>query len=231
MSAKRKAASKKSSSGGIAFLLWPVKFVLGLVLPFFLLLRGSVTLYVFTEWNPYLCILIGAIGAMVALYFYLSWILGHIVSSKKNVERVRKINLRLVLITVGGFCLYAIMYLAAGNAKTSTIQEEYGNTHPLLRLGISSFIIFDRDLVVTDLTRKVIDYESMGLAKKKKSLHFIQSDEYVHAVDLRTNNRPEWRNTLLNWYFQLMGFRTLRHVGTADHLHISLMIHDNPQAL
>jgi hypothetical protein len=44
----------------------------------------------------------------------------------------------------------------------------------------------------------------------------------VHAVDLRTIGRAEWKNVLLNWYFRSMGFRTLRHVGTADHLHVSL---------
>jgi len=26
-------------------------------------------------------------------------------------------------------------------------------------------------------------------------------------------------------YFHLMGFRTLRHVGTADHLHVELPLH------
>ena len=215
----------------LSFILWPLKMVLGIVLPFFLLLRGSVTLYEMTEWNPYLCILAGAVAAMIALYIYLSWMIGHIVSSKKGSETVRKINLRIVLIAVGGFCVYAIMYLAAGNAKTSSVRDEYGSTHPLIRLGISTFILFDSDLVVTDMSRTHFDYETMGLAKKKRSLHFVQSDDYVHAIDLRTNDRSEWRNTLLNWYFKAMGFRTLRHVGTGDHLHVSLMIHDNPNAL
>ncbi len=231
MAAKRKTAKKGGGLSFLSFILWPLKMVLGLVLPFFLLLRGSVTLYEMTEWNPYLCILVGAVAAMIALYIYLSWMIGHIVSSKKGSETVRKINLRIVLIAVGGFCVYAIMYLAAGNAKTSSVRDEYGSTHPLIRLGISTFILFDSDLVVTDMSRTHFDYETMGLAKKKRSLHFVQSDDYVHAIDLRTNDRSEWRNTLLNWYFKAMGFRTLRHVGTGDHLHVSLMIHDNPNAL
>ena len=231
MAAKRKTAKKGGGLSFLSFILWPLKMVLGIVLPFFLLLRGSVTLYEMTEWNPYLCILAGAVAAMIALYIYLSWMIGHIVSSKKGSETVRKINLRIVLIAVGGFCVYAIMYLAAGNAKTSSVRDEYGSTHPLIRLGISTFILFDSDLVVTDMSRTHFDYETMGLAKKKRSLHFVQSDDYVHAIDLRTNDRSEWRNTLLNWYFKAMGFRTLRHVGTGDHLHVSLMIHDNPNAL
>ena len=31
-----------------------------------------------------------------------------------------------------------------------------------------------------------------------------------------------WRNLLLRGYFATMGFPTLRHVGTGDHLHVSL---------
>jgi hypothetical protein len=229
--ATRKAGKKKGSSAITAILLWPLKFVAGLILPFFLLLRGSVTLYELTQWNPYLCIGLSAIASMVALYFYLVWITGHLVQKKKNVEKAKSIHLKLVLVAVGGFCLYAILYLAASNAKTAGVQAEYSTTHPLLRLGVSSFILFDRDLVVTDMARTHLDYKEMGLAMKNKSLHYPQSDGYVHALDLRTNDSAEWRNRLLETYFWFMGYRTLRHVGTGDHLHISLMIHDNPNAL
>jgi hypothetical protein len=229
--AKRKASKRKSSTALQAILLWPLKVIVGLVLPFFLLLRGSVTLYELTEWNPYLCIGISAILSMVALYFYLTWIIGHVVQKKKNVEKAKRINLRVVLIAVGGFCIYAVLYLAAGNAKTTAVQDEYQTTHPLLRLGVSTFILFDRDLVVTDMARTHLDYREMGLAMKNKSLHYAQSDGYVHALDLRTNDRADWRNKLLETYFWFMGYRTLRHVGSADHLHISLMIKDNPGAL
>jgi hypothetical protein len=227
--AKRKGG--KGQSMLVKVLLWPVKLVVGLVLPFFLLLRGSVTLYELTEWNPYLCIGIAALGSMVALYFYLTWVVGHLVQKKKAVEKAKRINLRLVLVAVAGFCLYAVMYLAAGNAKTEGVQGEYQTTHPLLRLGVSTFILFDYQLVVTDMARTHLDYKEMGLAMKNKSLHYPQSDGYVHALDLRTNDRAEWRNKLLEAYFGLMGYRTLRHVGTGDHLHISLMIKDNPGAL
>ncbi len=50
-------------------------------------------------------------------------------------------------------------------------------------------------------------------------------------MDLRTNDRQEWRNQILELYFNLMGFNTLRHVGTADHLHVSLSPHDLPGAI
>ena len=66
------------------------------------------------------------------------------------------------------------------------------------------------------------DYVAMGLTPMEASDHYRQSDGYVHALDLRTRGRPAWRNQVGEWSFRLMGFRVLRHVGTADHLHISL---------
>lgn len=227
--AKRKASKGASAVVGRA-LLWPLKVVGGLVLPFFLLLRGAVTLYTLTDWHPYLCIGISAVLSMVALYFYLLWIVGHVVQKKKAMEKAKRVNLRLVLVAVGGFCLYAVLYLAAGNAKTEAVQDEYTTTHPLLRLGVSAFILFDHDLVVTDMQRSHLDYREMGLAMKGKSLHYPQSDGYVHAIDLRTNDRAEWRNTVLETYFWLMGYLVHRHGGTGDHLHVSLMVKDNPGA-
>ena len=34
--------------------------------------------------------------------------------------------------------------------------------------------------------------------------------------------RAPWRNLTMVAYFRPLGFRTLRHVGRADHLHVSL---------
>jgi hypothetical protein len=41
-------------------------------------------------------------------------------------------------------------------------------------------------------------------------------------LDIRTRGRREWRNRGLELAFWAMGFHALRHVGTADHLHVSL---------
>jgi hypothetical protein len=43
-------------------------------------------------------------------------------------------------------------------------------------------------------------------------------------MDLRTKGRSQARNALTVAYFRIMGFRSLRHVGTADHLHVSLPV-------
>jgi hypothetical protein len=52
----------------------------------------------------------------------------------------------------------------------------------------------------------------------------VQEDGYVHAMDLRTEGRTELRNRGIQLGFWLLGFSTLRHVGTADHLHVSLRL-------
>jgi len=64
----------------------------------------------------------------------------------------------------------------------------------------------------------------MGLPPNESSLHFIQDDGYAHAVDLRTVGRSEFRNRMVEAGFKVMGFNTLRHSGTADHLHVSLPV-------
>src|SRR6266567_1436245 len=61
-----------------------------------------------------------------------------------------------------------------------------------------------------------------GYAPNDGSLHYVQRDGYAHAADLRTAGRGELKNRLVQVYFWSMGFATLRHVGTGDHLHVEL---------
>lgn len=96
--------------------------------------------------------------------------------------------------------------------------------HPILRVAISSVTLADGDLVITDIERVSGDYETMGLPVNPHSLHYRQESGYVHAVDLRTRDRSEIRNYIIQISLDLMGFRTLRHVGTADHLHVELAV-------
>ena len=102
--------------------------------------------------------------------------------------------------------------------------------HPVLRLAVSTLIHLDKEIIITDSDRMPEDYRAMGLKTIKNSLHYRQSTGYSHALDLRTMNRPEWKNILVQNFFRVMGFRTLRHSGTADHLHVSLLSHDRPHA-
>ena len=81
-----------------------------------------------------------------------------------------------------------------------------------------------RTLLAADAARTPQFYARAGLPSNESSLHLRQDDGFVHALDLRTINRPEWRNLLAELAFRAMGFHTLRHVGTADHLHVSLRL-------
>ncbi len=108
--------------------------------------------------------------------------------------------------------------------KSEDVQAEYAKVHPLLRLTASALILVDPAAVITDAGRTTEDYFLMGLPSNEASLHFEQETGYVHAVDLRTRGRPEWRNRVVELGFWALGFHSLRHVGTADHLHLSLRL-------
>src|SRR4029077_20258769 len=103
------------------------------------------------------------------------------------------------------YCGYALIYLARGNAKNDAVRATYLSTHPVLRVALSTVILVDRDLVVTDLGRTPDDYRRMGLTVREASLHYPQKDGWVHAVDIRTSNRGFFGNGLLWVYFRSMG--------------------------
>ncbi len=123
---------------------------------------------------------------------------------------------------VAGFAAYTLLYISVDNVKSGDIRSTYQSLHPLLRLSGGTLFMLDASSVVTDTGRTAEDYARMGLPVNESSLHFEQADGYVHALDLRTVGRAEWRNWTTQTWFKLLGFRTLRHSGTADHLHISL---------
>lgn len=235
--AKRKTRKKKPAKGQgnlfLKILFFPIQLLLAIVLPFVVLVRVSTLSYIWTDWSGWLCLGIGAIFTFFLIFLYLNriarWFSGR--RSKKKEQRSRRQNLRLAIVVVGGFVAYALFFLSGQNAKTTEVQGEFQTVHPLLRTAVGAILLFHRDAIITDMSRVPEDYGGMGLAPKQRSLHYPQSDGYVHAVDFRTQGNAEWRNELLKWTFEALGFRTLRHVGSADHLHISLLARDNPGAL
>ncbi|UCF19220.1 MAG: hypothetical protein JSU87_15035 [Gemmatimonadota bacterium] len=189
-----------------------------LLLPFYLLVGGSVLFYRLLGLPTWPALLAGVLLTALLLLLY-AYAVAKRVSGRFRLPRPVR---RATLAVVGAYCLYTLLYLSSLNVKDAAILDEYRSLHPLLRLATSTFILVDSDLVITDMQRAVEEYEWMGLAPYERSLHRIQADGYAHAVDLRTIGRRPWRNLLLEGYFTAMGFRTLRHVGTADHLHVSL---------
>lgn len=187
-------------------------------LPFIVLIGGAVWLYRVQAIPTWLALGLSGILAAGLLTGYGAKICQQLTGE----ARVRFVFTRLALPLIVFYCGYTLLYLSSVNAKTDDIRQYYTTVHPLLRVALSTAVLFDRDIVVTDARRESSDYARMGLAPLDNSLHFPQSSGYVHAVDLRTIGRAPWKNLTVVTYFKLMGFRTLRHVGTADHLHVSL---------
>jgi hypothetical protein len=161
---------------------------------------------------------------VLLLMIYVGWIRWRVGSGFKFSKGVTRGLILLVSIYVG----YTAMYVSAANVKTEEVRETYTSLHPLLRLATSTFILIDSDVVITDGERRPEDYAAMGLPVNQRSLHYVQDESgYVHAVDLRTKERAEWKNLLTTVYYELAGFETLRHTGTADHLHVSLPLNQD----
>ena len=206
------------------------KIVLLLVLPFIFLIRGAVYFHDHHLMSPWMAIA-GGIGiTTILLFLYLTFLSGRFTGKLGSSGTLKRRSV-MALILVLGYSIYGLVFLSGSNVKSEEIQKEYTSLHPILRLSISTILFLDKDLLLTDAKRRPEDYKKMGLKTKKRSLHYPQSNGYVHAMDIRTNGRSEIRNFLLKTYFQLMGFNVLRHGGTGDHLHVSLKSFDSPGAI
>ena len=191
------------------------------VLPFVVLIRASMYLYTARDVPTWLALGGGALATTVLLTCCAVWV------SKKlhSGARARWLGTRVVLPLVLAYCGYTLLYLSSVNAKGTEVRAYYRSLHPILRVAVSTVILVDRDMVVTDVARAGGDYARMGLPANRASMHYEQSDGYVHAVDLRTRGEGWWRNWMVEGYFRAMGFSTLRHRGTEDHLHVGLPVH------
>ena len=207
------------------------KVFLFLGFPFVLFLRGNIWLYKQYHLNEWLAIagmsLVVFFVVLVMTLMLWDWLAGPKSLNRKSV-RVQKWVVGLLVLGYVGMTLFN---LSGENAKSEKIRQEYRELHPFLRMAVGTWVWLDGDLMITDGARVPEDYTKMGLKSKKNSLHFKQSTGYVHAMDLRTKGRGEIRNTLLKTYFRLLGFNTLRHHGTGDHLHVSLSSKDSPGAI
>lgn len=190
------------------------------VLPFALLIRGGV--FAYQEWGigtwPALLLSAAASAALLGAY---AWFVSHRLGATR---RARTLLSRAAIAVGIAYVGYGLVFIASENVKSDDIAADYSAIHPLLRIAASALILVDPAAVITDANRTPEDYWLMGLPTNEASLHFEQSSGYVHALDLRTNGRPEWRNRAVELGFWALGFHSLRHVGTADHLHLSLRV-------
>ena len=200
-----------------AIVLASLKGLAVVALPFLVYVRASVYLYRHGA-NPWLAILLAAILtlAIVAAFVIL------IARRFRGRARVPTVVKWAALPVVFTWCIYAVFYLSRVNVKSDDVRAYYSAVNPILRVALSTIVLVDPDLVVTDMGRVRADYRRMRLKVNDRTKHYRQPDGWVHAVDLRTRGRGVIRNRLVQLYFWSMGFSTLRHVGTADHLHVQL---------
>jgi len=182
------------------FLRSIVELVFIIIFPFVVLIRTAVYLHIEEKLIPWACIGGGVLFTSILIFLYLTIFYG-------NYRKKNGLNFKTkLLIAFGVVCIYSahgLFYISGENFKSNDLRKEIRKVQPE-------------------------DYAKMGLPSKSHSLHYKQSNGYAHAIDLRTNGRNEIRNFLVQSYFKLMGFQTLRHIGTGDHLHISLKSHDRP---
>jgi hypothetical protein len=189
-----------------------------IICPFFLLIRFSVYLTVSLDLGAWTALTGGILATILLLCVYLLLLSLRV----KNRRVLVKIGGAGISVMVLGYCLFSLFYLSSVNAKSTDVQSVYRSMHPVLRVAVSTVTLADNDLVITDIERFEEDYARMDLPVNQSSLHYRQENGYVHAVDIRTLDRSFIRNALLRGSLELMGFQTIRHVGTADHLHVEL---------
>lgn len=193
-----------------------------LILPFLVLIRSSVYLYSEYSLNGWLALSLGVMVTILLLLIYAVFVN----YSLRQSGGIHKYLRRGIALLVIAYCGYGLLYFSGVNAKSAEVESYYQSLHPIMRVTMATTILINEDLIVTDLHRTPDDYRSMGLPVRDQSLHYPQKSGYVHAVDIRTKGRPEWKNKLTEMTFELFGMSTLRHVGTADHLHISLPLNN-----
>ena len=189
-----------------------------MLMPFILLIRGSVLFHHRLGSIPYIALLGGFAMCFVLLYFYFTVIHNSFINRKGNWKR----RAALVLIILGIFGAYSMVFLSKQQFKDKAIQKEYRSLHPILRLSISTLALVDPGTIITDASRVPEDYSKWGLPTNSRSLHFKQKDGFAYAVDLRTKGRSGFRNAFTKWSLKAMGMKVIRHGGTADHFHVSL---------
>lgn len=214
------APARRRAAWVLRFARLVAQALLVAILPFLVLVKVAVFLYGREGYSTALALAGGTACTAAVVTTYGAWVWHRLTGRIRLALVARRIALPFAL----AYCAYALIYFSSANAKSERVRAYYASLHPLLRVALSTLILADRDLVVTDLARGPGDYAAMGLAPHDGSLHYVQRDGYTHAADLRTAGRSALKNALVRVYFWSMGFTTLRHVGTGDHLHVELPV-------
>lgn len=206
----------RSFSGNLTRLLF--LFPLVLFLPFFILIKVATYVHGQYELNGWLSLGAGVVSCVLLLMIYVLFLTRKTRWRKQLFRYGSYLSLTVVL----SFSVYGLFYLSGVHSKNEDVARVYRSLHPVLRVAVTTASLADQNLLITDIKRSPEDYLKWGLSPLQRSLHYPQEDGFVYAVDLRTIGHSELRNTVLEYGFRAIGLQTLRHTGTADHLHVSL---------
>lgn len=207
-----------------------IKIIFLLVLPFAILIRAATFIHISYKWDSLTCLVGAAVITSILMFIYFSFFYGKLTGRFGDFDALKRRAI-IAFLVVAVYSIHGILFFSSSNLKNPALKSEITSLHPILRLSMSTLVYIDKKLIITDASREPEDYKKMGLPTKNASLHYKQkTSRYAHAVDIRTKGRGEWKNYLVKKYFDLLGFNTLRHGGTADHLHVSLKSHDFPNA-
>lgn len=217
---KPKGGPGKDDPKGAAFqwrlVRWTVMGIVAILLPFWVLILGATVAAENLGTGPWTSLVVSVLATSCLIGVYV-W-----AATRKIGPRPGKWIPKLSLAVVVAYCVYGLVFISPKHLKDPAIAETYTSLHPVIRLSLSTLVLVDAGAVVTDAARVPEDYAGMGLPVNQRSLHFRQSDGFVYAVDLRTRGRPEWLTALTTLYLRSVGLSVLRHLGTADHLHVYL---------
>lgn len=202
-------------------LFYLLRIAIVLVAPFFIFLKSSVYIHEHYEYPAGITIIIALIILAIILFLYVT--IGYsLIFKKLGSGDALKQRLIFMFLLSAGVLFHLLFFISNRNVKSSNVKSEYNKMHPILRLATGVFTKIDKEMVMTDIARTAEDYGNMGLKENPTSLHYPQKDGYAYALDLRTKGKSKFSIAAMNWYYKILGFKTLRHVGTADHLHVAL---------
>lgn len=202
-------------------LFFILRILLILVFPFFIFLKSAVWCHESYDLPSMINVILAMLVLVIVLLLYLSvgytYLFRKLGTAESFKQRFIFISI-LVLVT----SFHVLFFISDSQVKSQELRKEYVQLHPILRLATGVISKVDKELVITDISRSAADYGRMGLSVNENSLHLPQKDGYSYAVDIRTIGKSEFVISALKLYYKALGFKTLRHTGTADHLHISI---------
>ena len=155
----------------IKYIVRILGFIAILALPFLLFIRGAVWIHIHHRPGAYLSLVSSMILTSICLFLYFTFIYNKLFRKIGDRDSLfRRLIFSIGLVVAYG--VYGLITLSDANTKGQEVKQEYQSLHPILRLSISTLVLFDPDLIVTDASRMPEDYLKMGLKKKNQSLHF-----------------------------------------------------------